>query len=54
MSEGKKVTVNLTELDLKIVLEALGRQEIIHTERRESPKATQIVIEKSTVQWALG
>lgn len=45
-SEGKKMVVELTELDIKILLEALGRQEIVHLENRESTHATRIVIDK--------
>lgn len=42
----KKVTIELTELDLKIMLEALGQHENSQHDRRLEAKATQIVIQK--------
>lgn len=46
MSEGKKFEVKLSELDIKIVLEALGNHERMHANNRESTKATRNVIDR--------
>lgn len=47
-SEGtkRKYNLKLSELDVKILLEALGAQETRHLDRRESTKATRVLIER--------
>lgn len=46
-SEGKKkYSLKLTELDVKILLEALGAHQIVQENRRQQTKATRILIDR--------
>lgn len=46
VAEGTKVTVSFTELDLQIMLEALGTKQNQCYDKGMNSKAVQIVIEK--------
>jgi len=48
VSEGtkQKYSMKLSELDIQIMLEALGAHQIVQENRRQSTKATRILIDR--------
>lgn len=46
VGKPKVISLELTELDVTILLEALGAHEITQLERRASTKATRILIDR--------